>query len=169
MKAFWGAFGGWAAAQAFLVGLVCWFGTTSFADGLTFSLIVGGVGACLGACVSAGRDNVPTFGCLSYLALWGLLIWGGLQAVALLGLPGLLVCVSAITGVLTGFWLMGDGPLSPVLLLFMVLFSWIYGALSLFTPPAVFSLRNVFLTLVLLALFQLAHLVLARLLRPRRR
>lgn len=169
MKAFWGAFGGWLAGQLFLGGLFWSLGAPTFADSLVLSLAAGGFGTCLGACITAGRDRVPAFGCLSYLALWGVLILGGVQAIVVLGLPGMLVAITAITGALTGFWLMGDGPLSPLLLLFLLLFSWVYGALSLFAPPAIFTLKNLVLTLGMLVGFQLAHVVLARLLRPRRK
>lgn len=170
MRAFWGAFAGWAVGQVGLVLLTLWLGIeNSFADKLVMSLTMGGVGACLGACLTAGRDVVPAFGCLSYLACWAMLIGAALYATTVLGLPGLLVPIVAIVGVLTGFWLMGDGPLSPVLLLVLWLFGAVYGALSLFTPPAIVSLRNLVVTLGLLAGFQLVHVILARLLRGGRR
>ncbi len=170
MRAFWGAFVGWAVGQVVLVLLLWWLGgENSFADKLAFSLTVGGFGACLGACTTAGRDVVPAFGCLTYLVCWGGLVGAALYSSSVLGLPGLLVPIVAIVGVLTGFWLMGDGPLSPVLLLVLWLVGSVYGVLSLFTPPPIFSVRNLGATLGLLAGFQVAHVVLARLLRGGRR
>lgn len=169
MKAFWGAFGGWVAGQVALALLSWWAGVPQLHEVLTGSLCFGGIGSCIGACISAGRENVPACGCLTYLVLWV-----GLAATAggvfhWLGLPYLLVFITVTAGVLTGFWLMGDGPLSPLLLLFLLLFTWVYGALTLFLPPAVLSVRNLASTLGLLLAFQLAHVVLARMLRPRRK
>jgi len=169
VKAFWQALGGWLAGQLVLGLFVSMAGVPPFPIVLTHSLALGAFGACVGPLIYSGRENVPTFGCLAYFAAWVLLSWAGWYLLGLLGLPGELIRVTMVVGLLTGFWLQGDGPLSPFLLCFLLVFSWVYGALSLFTPPAVFSLRNVGLTLALLAAFEVVHVVVARLLRPRRR
>lgn len=119
---------GWALGQvAALLYLSGAGGQAPLTEVLTWSINAGALCACMVGCLASGFGQVPAGGCTAYVVGWVLLLATAYQVCTRLGLPDIQVVVLALTGLLVGFSVPGEGPLTVLMLLFVLVFASAYG------------------------------------------
>ncbi len=155
MRAFWGAVAGWALGQ--VAPLLFYLGAgeaASTQELLPMSINFGALCACMVGCIATGLVGVPAGGCTLYVVGWALLLAAAYQVFTWFGLPSVLVVVLALTGLLVGFCVPGEGAISVWMLAVVLLIGSVYGVLA--TPT------NLVVALVGLTAFVVVQLALAR-------
>ena len=167
MRAFWSAVAGWALGQ--VAPLLFYLGAGEAASAqelLPMSINFGAFCACMCGCIAAGMVGVPAGGCAVYVVGWSLLLTAAYLIFTWLGLPSVLVVVLALTGLLVGFCVPGEGAISVLMLFLLLLITSAYGVATLLLPPVAGQTRLV-TTLVGLNAFAIAQIVLARRLKKK--